>query len=188
MSTIKNSTKVFAQIERKIYAAEKKRVISDFYTRDVFCEKDKRYKKFKGLKKILYFVYSLWYISNQNEPKLLEKEKDILKIIKEYNPQIKQQLQDYEKYFFQWENNNRSGGGDLGWIRTQEKNALERIDDLFEKEQKKLKTVNEMIELYHPISSRLRTGQEGWLSVENSFRYLDFLESFFEERIKKLSI
>ena len=94
---------------------KEKKVGVVFSMKDVFCRKDKRYIKFKGLKKIFYFVRSLWYVPSQNKPKFLKKEEEILKIIKEYSPQIRQQCLDYEKYFFQWENANRRGECGISW-------------------------------------------------------------------------
>ena len=130
---------------------------------------------------------SLWYVPSQNKPKFLKKEEEILKIIKEYSPQIRQQCLDYEKYFFQWENANRRGECGISWYEKKELEAWDKADNLFKEEHKKLKEINGMIELFHPMSEKLKPGHEGWVSVKNSLEYLDFLEGFFDKRVKRLS-
>ncbi len=184
----RNSTQVFAQIEREIHAIEKEKVGTDFSARDVFLSKDKRFKRKKGLKKIFYFIRSLFYRPQQNKPKFVQKERDILRIIKEYNPKIREQCINNEKYFFQWERENRSGRSDLGWILKKEEEAWSNAELLYKEEQEKLMRVNEMIRFLHPMHKKLNVGHEGWKSIKNGLAYLDFLESFFEERIKKLEI
>ena len=185
---MRDSKEVFAQIEREIFNAEKAKVGNcNFTAKDVFCWKDKRFKKKKGLKKIFCFICSLFYTPAQNKQKFLEKEGSILRIIKEYSPKIKEQCINYEKYFFQWERENKSGGNNQ-WAIKKEREALENTDVLYKEEKEKIEIINEMIEFIHPMNKRLIAAREGWVSLENSLEYRDFLESFFSERIKKVGI
>jgi len=92
----------------------------------------------------------LFYTPAQNKQKFLEKERSILRIIKEYSPKIKEQCINYEKYFFQWERENKSGGNNQ-WAIKKEREALEKIDVLYKEEKEKLELINEMIEFIHPL-------------------------------------